>query len=218
MKLKKKRGSLCPEGMDLLLPWYLNGTLGQGEKEAVKKHLKSCSICKEEFKEIKREQKLYQSTTEEIPVPQTFPHLMAAIEKREQGSVWQRIASLIPRPQPALAAALIATQFIVIVGLVGLLALNPWGAGERFYRTLSGPTSIEGKGPRLSILFQDGVQEKTAREVILAINGTIVRGPSPMGIYTVELRSVMNPEEIQGIISALRQKRDVIRFVEVQGE
>jgi len=218
MKPKKDKAGLCPEGMDLLLPWYLNQTLGQGEKETVKKHLRSCSICKEKFEEIKREQKLYQSTAEEIPVPQTFPHLMAAIEKREQGNVWKRIASLIPRPQPVLAAAIIVTQFIVIAGLVGLLTLNPWGAGERFYRTLSGPTSIEGKGPRLSILFQDGVQEKIAREAILGINGTIVRGPSPMGIYTVELRSDINPEEIQGIISALRQKRDVIRFVEVQGE
>jgi len=218
MKPKKDKAGLCPEGMDLLLPWYLNGTLEKSEQEAVKKHLRSCPICQEEFATIKEEQKRYQSTAEDIPVPQSFPHLMAAIEKREQGSVWQRIALLIPRPQPALAAAIIATQFIVIAGLVGLLTLNPWGAGERFYRTLSGPAAIEGKGPRLFILFQDGVQEKTAREVILEINGTIVRGPSPMGIYTVELRSEMNPEEIQGIISALRQKRDVIRFVEVQGE
>lgn len=218
MKPKKAKAGLCPEGMDLLLPWYLNQTLEKREKETVKKHLRSCSVCKEEFAAIKREQKLYQSTAEEIPVPQTFPHLMAAIEKREQGSVWQRIASLIPKPQPALAVALIATQFIVIAGLVGLLTFNPWGAGEMVYRTLAGPAAIDGNGPRLSILFQDGVQEKTAREVILEINGTIVRGPSPMGVYTVELQSGMTPEELQGVIASLRQKRNVIRFVEVQGE
>lgn len=218
MKPKKAKAGRCPEGMDLLLPWYLNRTLEKTEHETVKKHLRTCSVCKDEFAAIKREQKLYQATAEEIPVPQTFPHLMAAIEKREQGSVWQRIASFIPRPQPALAVALIATQFIVIAGLIGLLTFNPGGVGETIYRTLSGPTSIEEKGPRLSILFQDGVQEKTAREVILDINGTIVRGPSPMGVYTVELQSDMTPEELQGVIASLRQKRNVIRFVEVQGE
>jgi hypothetical protein len=218
MKQKKDKAGFCPQGMDLLLPWYVNQTLEKGEKEAVKKHLLSCPMCQRELEEIKREHGLYQSTAEEIPVPQTFPHLIAEIEKREKESIWQRITLPIPRPQlrPALATALIATQFIVIAALVGLLALNPWGAGERFYRTLSGPTIIEGKGPRLTILFQDGVKEKTVREVILAINGTIVGGPTPMGVYTVELKSEMSPEELQGVISSLRQRGDVIRFVEVE--
>jgi hypothetical protein len=218
MKQKKDKAGLCPQGVDLLLPWYVNQTLEKGEKEAIKKHLLSCPMCQRELEEIKREHELYQSTAEEIPVPQTFPHLIAEIEKREWGGIWQRIAPFIPRPQPALATALIIAQFIVIIGLLGLLALNPWGAGERFYRTLAGPTIIEGKGPRLTILFQDGVQEKTVREVILAINGIIVGGPTPMGVYTVELKSEMSPEELQGVVSSLRQKGDVIRFVEVEVE
>ena len=217
MKPKKDKTGLCPERVDLLLPWYLNGTLEEGEHKAVKKHLRSCSICQEELAAIKREQEIYQSAAEEAPVPQTFPHLIAEIEHGEK-TVWQRITALIPRPQPALATAVIATQLVVIVGLIALLTFNPGGIGETIYRTLSGPTAIEGKGPRISILFQDGVQEKTAREIILEINGTIVRGPSPIGIYTVELSSDMSTEELQGIISSLRQKRDIIRFVEVEGE
>jgi hypothetical protein len=217
MNQKKDKAGLCPEGVDLLLPWYLNQTLEKGEREAVTRHLRGCPICQRELEAIKGEQELYQATAEEIPVPQTFPHLIAEIEKREQGRIWQRIASFIPRPQSALATALIVAQFLVIVGLVGIFALNPWGTGEKIYRTLSGPATIEGKGPRLTILFQDGVQEKTAREVILAINGTIVGGPTPMGIYTVELQSDLSPEELQGVISSLRQKRDAIRFVEVEG-
>lgn len=217
MKSKKSKAGLCPEGIDLILPWYLNDTLEKEEKETVKKHLRSCSICQEELAAIKSEQELYEATAEEVSVPQTFPHLMAEIEKQER-TIWQQMASLIPRPQPALAAAFIATQFIVIVGLIGILALNPWGAGEKIYRTLSGPEAIEGKGPRLSILFQDGVQEETVREIILGINGTIVRGPSPMGVYTVELRSEMSQESLQEVLSSLRLKRDIIRFVEVEGD
>jgi hypothetical protein len=217
MKQKKDKAGLCPEGIDLLLPWYLNHTLKKGEENEVKRHLRTCPICQRELEVIKGEQELYQSTAKEIPVPQTFPHLIAEIEKRERGGIWQRITPLIPRPQPALAAAIIATQFIVIAGLVGLLALNPWGAGEKIYRTLSGPQAIEDKGPRLTVLFQDGVPEKSMRELILEINGTIIRGPTPMGVYTVELRSEMSPGELQGVISSLRQKGDVIRFVEVEG-
>jgi hypothetical protein len=218
MKQKKDKVGLCPEGMDLLLPWYLNRTLEKGEKEGVKRHLRNCPICRQELERIKKEQELYQSTAEEILIPQTFPHVLTEIEKRQQGRIWQRIASVIPRPQPALVATLIVAQFLVIIGLVTIHALNPWGAGERIYRTLSGPISVEGKGPRISILFQDRVQEKTAREIILKINGTIVRGPTPLGIYTVELRSERNPEELQEVISSLRQQKDIIRFVEAEGE
>jgi hypothetical protein len=220
MNQKQGRGKvgLCPEGMDLLLPWHLTHTLKKEEEEKIKKHLRSCSICRRELKQIKHEQRLYQSAAEEIPIPQTFPHLLNEIEQREEGGIWQRIAALIPRPQPALAATLIVAQFLVIIGLVTILALNPWGAGEQLYRTLSGSSLVEGKGPRISILFQDGVQEKTAREVILEIDGTIVNGPTPMGLYTVGLRSQMSPEELQHVIASLRQKKDTIRFVEVGGE
>jgi hypothetical protein len=217
MKPKKSKEGLCPEGMDILLPWYLSQTLEKGEREAVTKHLRDCPICQRELEVIKGEAEAYRSLTEEVPVPQTFPHLMAEIEKQER-TIWQQMASFIPRPQPTLAVALIATQFIVIAGLVGILALNPWGAGEKIYHTLSGPQAIESKGPRLTVLFQDGVLEQSIRELILEINGTIVRGPTSLGVYTVELRSEMSPEELQRVISSLRQQQDVIRFVEVQGE
>jgi len=217
MKQKKDMSGLCPKGVDLLLPWYLNETMENTEKDEVKRHLLICPTCRQELEQIKREQGLYQSAAEEITIPQTFSQVMTEIEKREERRIWQRIALLIPKPQPALAAALIGTQLLVIIGLVALLALNPWGAGERFYRTLSGPSIAEGQGPRLTILFQDGVQEKIVREAILAINGTIVNGPTPMGIYTVELRSEMSPEELQRVISSLREKKDTIRFVEREG-
>ncbi len=218
MKQKKDKAGLCPEGVDLLLPWYLNHTLEKGEQTKVKRHLLSCPICRQELEQIKQEQELYQSAAEEIPIPQTFPYVLTEIEKREQGRIWQRIAALIPRPQPALAATLIIAQFLVIIGLVALLALNPWGAGKRIYRTLSGPTIVEGKGPHVAILFQERVQEKDVREVILGIEGTIVNGPTELGIYTVELKSEMRPEELRTLIATLRQKKDTIRFVEVRGE
>jgi uncharacterized protein YbaR (Trm112 family) len=218
MKRKQGTGGLCPEGMDLLLPWHLNHTLEKEEERKIKRHLLSCPICRQELKQIKQEQRLYQSAAEEIPIPQTFPHVISTIEEKKGEGIWQRITSLIPRPRPALVATLIIAQFLVIIGLVALLAFNPWNAGERFYRTLSGPSLVEGKGPRISILFQDGVKEKSMREVILGIDGTIVSGPTALGIYTVELRSQMSTKELQHVIASLRQRKDTIRFVEVKGE
>ena len=220
MKQKQGRGKvgLCPEGMDLLLPWHLNQTLEKAEEEKIKKHLRSCSLCRQELEQIKQEQRLHQSIAEEIPIPQTFPRIIEDIQqKQSKGGIWQRIASLIPGPQPVLAATIIV-QFCVIIGLVSLLVFNPWGTGEKIYRTLSGPSIVEGKGPHLSIIFQERVREKDVREVIMGIGGIIVNGPTELGIYTVELKSEMRPEELQTLIASLRQKKDIIRFVEVKGE
>jgi hypothetical protein len=218
MKRKKGQLGLCPEGKDLLLPWHLNHTLEKAEEEKIKKHLKSCSLCRQELERIKQEQEFYQSAAEEIRIPNTFPHVISALEQKEAEGIWHQIASFIFKPQPVFATTLIIAQSLIIIGLVALLATNPWGAGEKIYRTLSGPSIVEGKGPLLTILFQDRVQEKDMREVILDIQATIVNGPTALGIYTVELRSEMRPEERQYLIASLRQKKDIIRFVEVGGE
>ena len=58
MKPQTDKAGLCPDGVDLLLPWYLNDTLEKEENARVKKHLRSCSICQEEFAAIKREQNI----------------------------------------------------------------------------------------------------------------------------------------------------------------
>lgn len=218
LRTKEGKEGLCHAGIDLLLPWYLNHTLEKGEQEEVAKHLPGCAICQRELEVLSKEKKLYQSLAEEIFVPKTFPQLMAKIEGSKE-TLWQRIISVIPipLPRPTFATVLIALQSCIIVGLIVFLAINPWRAGERAYRTLSGPTVIEEKGPRLVILFQEGVLEKIMRGVILEIDGSIVSGPSSIGLYIVELRSKIDPEELHHALSLLQQKKDVIRFVELEG-
>lgn len=219
MKQEEDQEGMCPEGVDLLLPWYLNHTLEEKEEEEVRKHVLSCSICQQELEAIEKEKELYQSLAEEVTVPQTFPQLMAQIERGNR-RLWQRIISFVHLPQrrPAFATALIAVQAFMIVAFLYLLVINPWGAGERFYRTLSGPIVTEERGPKLVIRFREGVSENTMRQVILEVDGTIVSGPTAMGLYAVELRSDIDPEELRRVVSFLRQKIDVIRFVEVEGQ
>lgn len=215
MKKRAHNKGLCSEGVDLLIPWYITNTLPEGEREAVSRHLQSCTICQGELEKTKKEKELYSSLADEVTIPQTFPRLLEEIEKRKV-KIWGKLARLLPRP--TFVWGLILAQACVLIALVSLLAFNPWGTGERLYRTLSGPTMFQGRGPQLAILFQEGVKEGAIREVILEIKGTIVRGPTPLGVYTVELPTGINEEELQKIISSLRQKRDVIKFVEVQGE
>jgi hypothetical protein len=216
MKLKKSVEGLCPKGMDLILPWYVNNTLEKDEKKNVEDHLLECPVCRQELDAIRNERdKYYNTVAEDMAIPRTFPKLIAEIEKEEEGR-WKRFTAFIPSPRfrPALATALIAIQFFVIISLIGIFAMNPWGTGESLYRTLSGPVMFVQKGPRLTILFHEGVQEKSIRELLLEINGNIVSGPTPMGIYTVELKPDVKPEEIQKIVTDLLERKDIIRFIE----
>lgn len=217
MKLKKSIEGLCPEGMDLILPWYVNDTLVEDEKKNVENHLLECAVCRQELNGIRNEREKYHNTVDEdIAVPRTFPKLIAEIEKGDKGGIWQRFTAFIPSPRlrPAFGTALIAIQFFVIVCLIGIFVMNPLGTGERLYRTLSGPVTSVEKGPRLTILFQEGTQEKNIRDLLLEINGTIVSGPTPMGIYTVELKHDVKTEEIQKIVTELLERKDIVRFIE----
>jgi hypothetical protein len=216
MKPKKSIEGLCPEGMDLVLPWYVNGTLEEDERKNVERHLLECPVCRQELDAIRNErEKYHHAVAEDMAIPRTFPKLIAKIEKEEKRGVWQRFSSFIPSPRlrPAFGTALIAIQFLVILCLIGIFAMNPWGTGERLYRTLSGPVTSVGKGPRLTILFQEGAREKTIRDLLLEMNGTIVSGPTPMGVYTVELKPDVKPEEIQKIVTDLSERKDIIRFI-----
>ncbi|RLA94386.1 MAG: hypothetical protein DRG69_05380 [Deltaproteobacteria bacterium] len=208
----------CPEGMDLLLPWYVNGTLDEVEEESLREHIAHCVICQRELQAVQHERGLYRSVMEEVPVPSTFSRLLSEIKMAERDGFWRKVLSLLEGPLewPRPALVLLAVQAVLIVALVAVLSLNPWGVGEGLYRTLSGPQQVAFEGPRLQILFREDVPEQLIRETLLEIGGTIVRGPTPMGVYTIELPPGTSRQELQRILSTLRRK-EFVRFVGVEG-
>lgn len=212
----KKHRKGCPEGMDLLLPWYVNGSLGEEEAGRLEEHVKVCATCREELEAIRRERELYRAVTEEVVVPSTLSRLLP--ELKGEGGFWQRISSLVRSPLrwPRPALVLVVAEAVLIVALVAVLGFNPWGMGEGLYRTLSGPQGALSEGPRLQILFREDAPEQLIRETLLQIGGRIVGGPTPMGVYTVELPKETAKERLKEILSTLRKKA-FVRFVAVEG-
>lgn len=69
--------------------------------------------------------------------------------------------------------------------------------------------------PRLVVAFQEAAPESAIRETLLAIEGSIVRGPSVEGTYTVEVRlALKSPKDLDRIVEELRGRPQVIRQVE----
>ena len=77
------------EEVRLLLPWFLNKTLAEGESSLVESHLDDCEMCRQEYSQLKRVQTLV--ATEDADGPDyrfSFGKLMDRIDdsEREQRS------------------------------------------------------------------------------------------------------------------------------------
>lgn len=196
---------------DMLLPWYVNGTLSVDERHRMEIHLKDCAPCRQEVKILHGLEQAVKMEPSPLPSPDLLQKTLTRLERKKAG-LWERLAEwLAPAPGlrwAAIAAGLaIVLQAVVIVGLLG----RP---GEKTYETLTVTQTQKEAGPRIVIAFQKDITESVMRETLHTIRGQIVSGPSPLGFYTVEL-----PKEealnIDKRLEELRAKKEVIRFAEL---
>jgi len=227
--------NLTHEEINLLLPWYLNGTLESEEKEAVKKHLSGCSLCTSEVEELQMLRNGIVRASERqnemmsVPVERMEQNIMDRIETFEESaanqrssvspssseSVWSRIQGFLdgismPSLSPVAMAALFVIQFAIILGLAGTLYFS-----EPEYEVLSGnPQTAEITGPVVMISFQDSATEKEIREILTSIDGRIIDGPKAGGLYVVELpEETANEKIMENVIQDLSTNTNVIKNV-----
>ena len=213
-----------------LLPWYVNGSLAQPERERVEAHLAACRRCQEEVRTCRRTAAEIAGAGEVAPSPHPiqFQRVLARIEEsdreeRHDGGGWRLLAPFralvraTPRP---LRGALVA-QAAVIFLLVGFLA---WGSlhpgspspSPAVYRTLSDPAPAPVPTFRLRVMFSPKATEREIRGLLLGIRGEITAGPSPLGLYPVEVPAAGDPAA--GVLARLRSESQVTFAEPVAGE
>ena len=186
-----------------LLPWYVNGSLAGRERETVEVHLGGCPRCQAEERACRQAAEAVSGAGEVAPSPHPaqFQRLLERVEQEEraQGGGWlSSVRSLLGATPRPLRGALVA-QAAVILLLVGMVA---WGArrplpaapappaapaGPVLYRTLSDPAARPAHSVRLRLMFSPKSTEREIRDLLLGVHGEITAGPSPLGIYTVEV-------------------------------
>lgn len=175
-----------------LLPWYVNGTLKPQERARLESHLKDCVECQRELQRTQSLSAAVVETAERVPEPPPFLFTRAAArveeyEREKAGRRWW------------FARAVMVAQFALILSL-GAVLLNR----ERVFTTASGTS----RGS-IMVVFQDGVSEQTLRRVVLDMRGSIVSGPSALGLYSIQ---VPRSEDVDKLLENLRQNHGVIRF------
>lgn len=156
-----------------LIPWLVNGTLGDDERAALERHVRDCLPCRAELKQQRALAALLGKRHEPHLSPDAaFDALMNRADRRR----WA------PRARYAIAASIA----IALLGSIAVLYI-PRLTDEHLepgYETLArgGDAAV-----RLDLVFAPDVTETELRGIVRAIGGTLVAGPSEAGRYTIEL-------------------------------
>ncbi|TDJ68413.1 MAG: hypothetical protein E2O35_02780 [Proteobacteria bacterium] len=187
------------------LPWFVNGTLSVGERQAADSHLSMCLVCRREAIALGALREAIASRTLEPRCESALKHL----HQRIDAPVYARTAF------PWAAAAVLA----IVVGLASVSSIKTGlisiGGQSDTYVTL-GSRTIEvndGAVATARIVFKQFVTERQLRDLLLAVDAELVDGPTPRGAYTIALPQVSDGEELQAVVASLRQSKRVI-FVE----
>jgi hypothetical protein len=178
--------------VDRLLPWLVNGSLEGDELDDVQRHLGTCVRCRQETRDLQRQQALYAGFDPAPPSPADFERLRQRLPRGAAtglGPRWRawraRVADAWRPSRPALRWTLAAQAL-----LVAALALAPWReapAPDAPYRTLGAPVAAGVAAAQLVVVFDPGLSERRMRALLHASDARIVGGPSEAGAYLLAL-------------------------------
>ena len=197
-----------------LLPWYVNQGLSLQEVNQVETHIEVCMICQSE---LARCQELNQSVKtnqqdEWMPSPPHFAKVLEQVDALEARRLKSQdtpgwLAKWLPwlNNTPGPARFTLALQGALVVALATTLLIRGLVPGET-YQTLSQPNEHSiGQGQQVRLVFRDDLTEKELRGLLIGVQGRLVAGPTPLGVYTIVLEQTnVNAPTVQQTLNTLR--------------
>lgn len=194
-----------------LLPWLVNGTASDSQRDMVEAHLRDCRSCGEEFE---RQHAIHMQMNAEAPaklrVEQGVARLLREIDEHARPVAAN--ARWAPRGRQAVltyglaALVLLETTGLAVLGAQSGTA-NSVASG---YRTLSTPDRTTGLAT-IRLVVDAKMQAGQLQALLVPLHLQIVGGPSENGVYSLGPASA--PGDVGNQVSALRAASDV-RFVE----
>jgi anti-sigma factor RsiW len=202
-----------------LLPWYINGTLSEAELAQVGQHLSQCTACQEEthyWRDIAAAAQLQTPAPVALPAEQ-FAAVMARIDATEAASAttgrwWDTVRQRLSRSVahlvtlPRFARLALAVESVAIVVLLGAVLWQSQPGPGALYHTLSQPESRPQQASvTIHLVFAEDMRESELRALLGGVGGTIVSGPSSVGVYAIAVPlASATPEAIADLLRVLR--------------
>lgn len=196
------------EALDLLLPWYVNGTLEGEERRQVEAYLERSSHARDEVELLRalRQQvkdEAIESSPGELGLQRLKRQMKQEAEQRPQDRMAGRTITVASfwRPLAVAACLVVMVQAGIMVGLGG------------FGTTDSGVTTASGGSPAvLQVTFAPEATEQQIRDVLQQAGASIADGPTALGVYN--LRLVDADTSVEEALATLRASGDVVTFAE----
>ena len=190
-----------------LLPFYVNGSLDSDEKALVEKAIKDdLSLEKEiEFLESLRGEVKAQEF-ENSPGELGLKRLQKAIaEEKLKNDPIARARSKVTHEQNwGWRAAAIAACLLLMLQTV--VTFNLGNRGD--LTAAGGPQIVQTQGHLVDVTFAPDAQEKNIRNLLLAIDASIVDGPSALGVYKLSI-----PRDVETAVKKLKAHKNLIESV-----
>jgi hypothetical protein len=212
-----------------LLPWYVNGTLDDSERETVAHHISMCQTCEGEVVRCRTLVSLLSTDDEPAWKPSSahFNRLMTRVDResslptserwRLSMHEWLEKSRAVFQSTPSPMRWALAAQTAVMV-LIVMATMSTWIAAPLPYSTLSDPVlSDEASQSQISVVFAEDITEQEVRTLLNTIEGAIVAGPSAMAVYTVAVPASgdRRSDQVQAVLEKLRAHPKV-RFAEAK--
>jgi hypothetical protein len=182
---------------DVLLPWFVNGTLEKDELAFVQQHLSECVRCQREVQWL-RALRAACVDGEAAPGASTvFRNLRRQLDEprtgRDKGASLRRLWKRAP-PWSRWA---IAAQLAVIVALG--TALVPATDGLTLYRTLGARNATAPTTGTLVVVFDPTTTESDLRRILRKAGARVADGPTLTNAYVLKVEAERRVDAVQAL-------------------
>lgn len=210
--------------IELLLPWYEKGTLSSADMQRVEAYLAAHPELGSHLDLIREEIVETVAANEDIGMPrlEARNRLMERIAS-EAGAAPKRSAGFkewlsrfMPDGlSPALSIAAAAAVLIIAVQAVLLVSVLSGGQPGDGYRVASGgENGVPSTGSFALIRFAGSAKADDIAELLRSVDGAIVDGPKPGGVFKISISAkVLPPEERDAILQKLRERGEIVAFI-----
>ena len=199
-----------------LIPWYVNETLDERQRQRVESHLALCAGCRDDLA-------LQWRICEAIDAQPAVDYMPVASLKRLQARLDAQRADAsaahmtAPEPQTRSAAPWHGWMAASVAGValaVGLLAADRWLQSEArltqpSYRTVTNSTPRP-QGEVIRAVFSPNITLVDLQSILDEAQLRIVSGPTEAGVYSLAANSTLT---VRASLALLRQ-HSTVRFAE----
>jgi anti-sigma factor RsiW len=200
-----------------LLPWYLNGSLDEVERENVRLHLGECLVCTRELRRLEQLDAAVAAPITDHACAQAFARLSRQIYTTDLLPSWPQRAFKVLReifePVPLIAGASLLVVCSVLVGTIVASGRGEVRQAEQPFQTLGRRQSLpsELSHPLVRIVLRDDVGTSGLDAWLERHSAELVDGPSAIGVLTV--RVAMGARTIDALLASLRADTQTL-FIE----